>query len=447
MNSVPREDALRLADRCLALTQADEAEVLVFSTAAYLTRFAGNRIHQTVGEEDLQVSVRAVVGKRVGVAGTNRMDDAGIAECCAAAVVAASNAVEDPDFPGLPEPLPVDTPERVSAEALGFDAEARAEAARAMIEASGHRGLTAAGAVAVSASTVAVVNSRGVRAAMPLTDTQASVLSMGNTGGSGWADFAGRGPEGLFAGRLGETAADLAERTAEPASLDAGAYTVVLAPDAVAEFLEYLSYVAFSAKAFAEGSSFMTGHLGEKLLSASVTITDDALASDALGLTFDFEGMPKRVTEIVRGGEIVGPVTDSYWAARLGLPNTGGALPAPNGHGPHPMNLRLAAGDASADDMIASVRSGVYVTRFHYLNIEDPVRALFTGMTRDGTFIIENGKLARPVKNLRFTQSAVDALANVLAVGSQRRYAGSEGSPPLVPALLVEGFHFTGQTR
>ncbi|HEY3317810.1 MAG TPA: TldD/PmbA family protein [Coriobacteriia bacterium] len=446
MNSLSREDALRLADRCLALTQADQAEVLVFSTASYLTRFADNRIHQNVGEEDLQVSVRAVLGKRVGVAGTNRMDDEGIGECCANAAIAAQNAVEDPDFPGLPAPRPLETPDRVRDSTLGFDAGLRADAARELIDQSRMQGLAAAGKVEASASTVAIVNSLGVRAAMPVTDVRASVLAMGETG-SGWADFAGCDADALLAGRLGEEAASLAVRAADPGALDPGSYTVVLAPDAVATMLDFLSYTGFSAKAVAEGSSFMAGRLGEKVLSERITIRDDALADDALGLTFDYEGMPKHRADIVREGVLVAPVTDSYWAARTGADNTGCALPAPNTFGPLPLNLRLEPGDASEAEMIASVERGLYVTRFHYVNIEDPTRAVLTGMTRDGTFLIEGGKLTRPVKNLRFTQSAVEALAGVLAVGRDRRYAGDEGSPPLVPALLLESFDFTGQTR
>lgn len=446
MNSLPREDALRLAERCLEMTQSDQAEVLVLSTSSALTRFAGNRIHQSVAEEDLRVSVRAVVGKRIGVASTNRMDDEGLAECCADAVVAARNAVEDPDFPGLPAAQPLDTPERAQAATFAFDAEARAKAAASMIAQSVERGLTAAGRVEASATTVAVANSLGVRAAMPLAEARASVLAMGEHGGSGWADFAGSDAAALAAEALGDQAGTLAQRSAEPGSLDPGQYTVVLATDAVGDLLDFLAYVGFSAKAVEEGSSFMAGHLGEKVLSERISITDDALADDSLGMTFDFEGQPKRRAEIVRDGVLVAPLTDSYWAARLGVENTGSALPAPNSFGPMGMDLRLAPGDATAEEMIASLKRGVYVTRFHYMNVEDPVRALFTGMTRDGTFLIEDGKLTRPVKNLRFTQSGVEAFSNVLAVGKHRRFAGDEGSPPLVPELLIEGFRFTGQT-
>jgi PmbA protein len=447
MKPLSGSDLLRLADRCLGMTHADQVEVLASSTDSALTRFAGNRIHQNVAERDLTVSVRAVMGTRVGVASTNRMDDEGLAACAADAVAAAHIAPEDPDFPGLPASPAPPQADRVSPRTEAFDADARAEAARAMIEQSSSRGLVAAGTVSASSGSIAVVNSVGTRAAMVATDVHASVLSMGDEGGSGWAEFTGRDASKLAADALGDEAASLAQRSTDPISLAAGDYVVVLAAAAVAELIDMLAYASFSARSVEEGRSFMSGHTGEKLLSERITITDDALAEDALGLTFDFEGVPKQRTKLVEKGVVVGPVTDSYWAARTGRPNTGHALPAPNSFGPYPLDLRLAAGDASVEEMIASVGSGVYVTRFHYVNVEDPVRAILTGMTRDGTFLIESGKLTRPVKNLRFTQSAVEALAGVLAVGKERRFAGDEGQPPLVPALLLERFAFTGQTR
>jgi len=207
-----------------------------------------------------------------------------------------------------------------------------------------------------------------------------------------------------------------------------------------------LAYTGFSAKAVEEGSSFMTGRFGERVFAETVTIIDDAGSPDAIGLTFDFEGMPKRRTPLVDAGVVVGPVTDSYWAARTGRANTGHALPAPNSYGPMPFDMEMAAGDASIDDMVAAVDLGVYVTRFHYVNVEDPVKAVLTGMTRDGTFLIESGRLTRPLKNLRFTQSAVSALARVTAVGARRERVGEMMGSSLVPALAIERFGITGQT-
>jgi len=403
------EQARELARDAVSLAEADEAEALVIAEHSALTRFANNRINQNVVEDDTRVSVRAVLGTRVGVSSTNRIDRDSIAECCAAAVAAARIAPDDPKFPGLPRPEPIETRDRAARSALAFGEDARADAVAAIVDESRARDLVAAGKVRLGVQTVAVANSHGVDAGMATADVQATVLSMHATG-SGWASYMGASPEGLDAARLGEQAADLAVRSANPVDLAPGPYQVVLAPEAVADLMDFLAYVGFSAKAFAEGRSFLSGKLGTHVMSEQITVVDDALAVHALGLTFDFEGAPKRRTSLVDRGVAVGPVTDSYWAVQTGRANTGHALPAPNPWGPMPLNLEMLPGDATLDGLVASVDRGVYVTRFHYVNVEDPVPVTLTGMTRDGTFLIENGELTRPLKNLRFTQSAVEAL-------------------------------------
>lgn len=443
------EDQVRaLAARAVALTPADEAEAVVMANDSALTRFANNRIHQNVAEENTTVSVRAVLGTRTGVASTNRLDDDALKACCEAAVAAARVAPEDPAFPGLPAPEPIERIERVCASTQAFDAEARANAAAAIIEQSRFRDLSAAGTVARVDYAVGIANSRGVDAAMAVTDVKATVLSTGTDGGSGWASWLGCDASRFAPEALGDEAATLAQRSEVPGSLEPGAYAVVLAPEAVSDVLDFLGYLGFGAQAVDEKSSFIAGHEGERLLSELITLHDNALAAETVGLTFDFEGMPKRRTPLVEAGVVRGPVTDSYWAAKLGAANTGHALPAPNPYGPLPMNLELAAGETRVDEMIARVERGLYITRFHYVNVEDPVRAVLTGMTRDGTFLIEDGRLTQPVKNVRFTQSAVDALANVQAVGDRRVLVGpEEGGANLTPALLIGSWQVTGQTR
>jgi len=440
------EQARELARAAVVMMPADEAEALVAAEHSALTRFANNRITQNVAEHNALVSVRAVLGRRVGVASTNRLDDASLRAACEAAVRAARIAPEDPSFPGLPGPHRVETPDRTFAATRAFDAEARARVAGAIIEQSSERGLTAAGKVRAAEHTLAVANSLGVDVGMALTGAQATVLSMGSGSGSGWASFLDADAAKLAPEALGGVAADLAERSAEPGALDPGSYTVVLGPEAVADVLDFLAYVAFSAKAVVEERSFMSGRAGDRVMSELVSIADDALATHAMGTTFDYEGQPRHRVPLVERGVVGLPVTDSYWAAKLGRKNTGHALPAPNSYGPMPLNIELAAGDATLDELIGSVTRGVYVTRFHYVNVEDPVSVLLTGMTRDGTFLIENGCLAAPLKNLRFTQSAVEALAGCKGITRDRSFVGTEESAVFAPALLLSSFAFTGQT-
>ncbi len=444
-----KQKAQELAGRAVRVALeagAEQAEALAAFETTALTRFASNRIHQNVAEQDAQVSVRAVVGTRTGVASTNRLDDDSLRACCDAAVAAARSSQDDPDFPGLPELNDVTDMDRAVEATTLFSAKDRARAAGEIIEQSSVHGLTAAGKVQTGTTALAIANSKGIDSATTTTSVIATVLSMGPDGGSGWASFNGTDVSELAAVALGDQAAQLARRSINPGELEPGEYTVVLAPEAVADILQFLGWMGFSAKAVAEGRSFMSGHEGELLMSPLVSISDDALGPQAMGPTFDYEGVGKKRVSLVEKGVAVGPVTDSYWAARTDSPNTGHALPAPGTHGPLPLNLVMEPGDASIDELIASVERGVYVTRFHYVNVEDPVPVLLTGMTRDGTFLIEDGHLTQPLKNLRFTQGAVEALKNVQGVTRERMMTGSEGAASLAPGLLIEGFSFTGQT-
>jgi predicted Zn-dependent protease len=444
---IATEHAREFAAAALAAARdagADQAEALVVATEGALTRFAGNRVHQNVASDDVEIQVRAVIGPQTGVASTNAVDAAGIAACVASALDAARRSPADPDFRGLPAPRPVADADRVRASTLEFDAARRAAAAAEMIAASAGDGGTAAGGVECRNSLVAVANSLGVDVAMPRTSVRATVLSTGAQGGTGWASFTGLDAAALDGAALGAVAADTARRSASPADLDPGDYTVVLAPEAVAEIAQFLAWYGCSAMAVEEGRSFMSGKIGKRVTSEAITLIDDALAAGAVGLTFDYEGQPKTRVTLIDHGVAAGPVTDSYWAKKTGRPNTGHALPAPNPQGPMPLDVEIAAGDAEVGDMVASVERGIYVTRFHYVNIEDQARQSLTGMTRDGSFLIEGGELTRPVRDLRFTQPMLDSLDTTLAVSRERRLVGEE-APVLVPSLLLERFAFTGQ--
>lgn len=445
--NLPADQVRALAERAVRVTPADAAEAIAYSSDSALTRFAGNRIHQNVAEADTQLTVRAVLGTRTGVASTNRLDDDGLARVAAAAVEAARHAPEDPGFPGLPAGQIAAPFVRDTASVTAYDAMTRAEAAAAIIGESMKRGLTAAGTVGRTLYSVAIANSLGASRAATSADLRATVLSMGDAGASGWASWLGTDARAFAPAELGLRAAGIAARAADPQPLDPGTYAVVLAPEAVSDLLDFMGYLGFGAKSFAEASSFLTDGIGTQVVDPAITISDDALAPEGSGLPFDFEGQPKLRTPLIEAGVACGPVTDSYFAAKLGLPNTGHALPAPNPYGPLPLNLVMDAGDATEAQMIASVERGVYVTRFHYVNVEDPMKLVLTGMTRDGTFLIENGKVTRPLKNLRFTQGVLEALSHVGSVGIERALIGPEGGgATLVPALLLERWAFTGQT-
>jgi PmbA protein len=203
--------------------------------------------------------------------------------------------------------------------------------------------------------------------------------------------------------------------------------------------------MGLTATAVQEERSFMNGQFGKQLLDPRVTIYDDGHDAAGLPQAFDYEGVPKQRVVMFDHGVANAVVYDSFTAAREGKPNTGHALPAPNSFGPAPTNTMMEAGDASMEELIRGVERGLYITRFHYTNTVHPVKTLFTGMTRDGTFLIEHGELGRPVKNLRFTQSILEALGSAQAIGRERVQC-SDYLSIVAPALRVGRFNFTGIT-
>jgi predicted Zn-dependent protease len=237
----------------------------------------------------------------------------------------------------------------------------------------------------------------------------------------------------------------------EPIQIEPGEYEVILEPYAVSELLSFLGYLGFHALAVQEGRSFFCNELGKKLVDEKVTIYDDGVDPQGLQVPFDFEGVPKQKVTFFEKGVAKGVTYDSLTAGREGKNSTGHGLIAPNTSGPIPINLFMEGGESSLDEMVRSVRKGIYVTRFHYTNVVEPMKAVITGMTRDGTFLIEEGEVKRPIKNMRFTESILKALSQVSAISKERRVC-SEGTVysrrfvtgTVAPAIKVEGFNFSG---
>jgi PmbA protein len=220
---------------------------------------------------------------------------------------------------------------------------------------------------------------------------------------------------------------------------------VVLEEAAVAEMLDYVGFIGFSALAVQEGRSFM--RLGEQITGANISIYDDGYDPRGFPMAFDFEGVPKRRVDLIKDGVAHAVVYDSYTAGREpGRQSTGHALPAPNTYGPLPLNLVLAPGRTPKADLIKGIKRGLWVTRFHYVNIVHPLQTVLTGMTRDGTFLIEDGVITRPVKNLRFTQSVLDALRHAEPADTLKLQKSFFGGT-LAPALRIEGFNFSSATE
>lgn len=437
-----KEFALELIDRALSLSQADETEVVVEAVRSGLTRFASNQIHQNMADTNCTVSVRAVMGKRVGGASTNQVDDDAIRDVVKRATSIASVQCELPNFPGLPKPKPIPQVDAYSEATANASPTLRAELASRIINAAESHGAIASGAISTVEWLLAVGNSNGVRAAF--ISTMASMHTVINADdGYGYASQMAIDITRIDAAQVAERALQKALMSKNPIEVEPKEYTVILEEEAVADLLRMLAYCGLGAKAVHEGYSFMCERFGERIVSEAVTIYDDGLSDEGLPLPFDYEGVPKQRVVLIDKGVAKAVVYDTYTAAIDMTESTGHALPQPNPYGPYPINLFMECGEATIEEMIESTECGLLITRFHYTNVVHPKLTIITGMTRDGTFLIRDGKIESAVRNLRFTESILKALSSVEAISSTRKLCGRV----VAPAMKVSSFNFTGVTE
>jgi PmbA protein len=268
---------------------------------------------------------------------------------------------------------------------------------------------------------------------------------MGPDGGTGYAEAAAVDVTTIDPTALGREAAAKARSTANARPIDPGDYAVVFEGYAVVDLMDMLGYLGFSALAVQEERSFV--EIGKKIASDLVTVRDDGADPAGLPMAFDYEGVAKQRVSLLQRGVCAGLVYDSQTAARDGVRSTGHGLPAPNPYGPFPLNMVMDAGTTSREELIGSMGRGLLVTRFHYTNPVHPKLGIVTGMTRDGTFLVEDGKIVGPVRNLRFTQSYPQALGAVSGVSRERRTLKGFLGGVVVPAIRVDAFTFTGATE
>jgi len=435
-----------IARTVLDMTDADQAEVLFSAGTSALTRFANNYIHQNVAERDTSVQVRAVLGKKIGVAASDVVTPEGLRAVAERAVTLARLQAENSDFVSLPGLTSAPRVDAYIERTHSFTPVQRAEVVRQICEAAAQAGLTSAGAFRTAHGAVAVANSLGVWAFHRRTTADLNTVVMGQTS-SGHAEAMTLDAGQIDGAALAAEAIDKCRRGADPRALEPGTYAVILEPYAVADIMDYFAYLSFGAQAFAEKRSFMSGRLGERVMGENVSIWDDGLSLEGTPAPFDAEGVARKRVDFIVGGIAKGVVWDSYYGAKNGTQSTGHALPAGETFGPAPGNLFLSPGNATRDDMIASVKRGIWVSRFWYTRPVHPLNAVLTGMTRDGTFLIEDGKVVHPVKNLRFTQSYLDAMNHVELISRDTKLLPSFFGSCRVPALKISAWDFTGATE
>lgn len=443
--------ALELADLAWRAAEGDEADAIAHVEQSGLARFANSEVHQPTLIADESVTIRVVRDGRVGISSTNRTDGEGLRQAARRAADAADSAPRDPGFPGLPPPAPVP-------EVAGFDAETaaltpREQAQRAWSAIAAAPDYSLFGYFTSGATETAVASSTGVAVSQAATDATVLVIAAGDDE-SGYAEATSWRASELDPPAAAREAAEKARRTRGAEEIEPGTYRAVLEPYAFSELLWYFGFTSLGALALIEGRSYLSGRLGERVFHPSLTLLDDGLDPRGYPKPFDFEGVPKQRVTIVEGGLARDVVWDRRTALRAGegRQSTGHALPpAAQGHGPIAFNLSVAGGDADLEELVERVADGIYATRLHYLGVVDPREGLMTGMTRDGTFRIEGGRVTKPLVNLRFTTS-VPALLECL-LGLSREVTLVNGSDyyderfpfgMLVPAVATEAFTVVG---
>jgi predicted Zn-dependent protease len=444
-----------IGDAILARSPADQTEVVVIARDSALTRFANSTIHQNVAEVNSEVRIRVVLGsseaggKRVGVAVTNDLDEQALASTLERALTLARHQPENPDFRSLPGPQPIPDVALFHQATAACPPEARSRGAGTICLMAREAGVNASGALTTAVLEMAVANSLGVSAYQATTYADVKTVIMSDTS-AGYASALAADFSDLDFEAVGREAVEKCLHSQNPRALEPGEYPVILEPYAVQDFVQMMAYTGFGAMALQEGRSFMAGRLGEQIVDPRVSIWDDGLSSEGIPWPFDFEGVPRQRVDLIEEGVARGVVYDSYHAGKEeGKTSTGHALAGLRNVGPMPLNIFFGRGQATLEEMVQGSERAIYVTRFHYTRPVEPRQVVITGMTRDGTFLVERGEIAYPVKNLRFTQSYLEALNGVDLIGRQPRLLSGLGdiARERVPALKLNRFRFTGATE
>ena len=455
--------AQQLFEKVRKYATADEVELLMAGGKSALTRFANNTIHQNVAEESYFLSIRTVFDGRTARATTNKFDDDSIRRAVQNAEAIARVQHADAELLPLagPEMAPRsgDAPTRFYDQTAMLTAEARAAGVHGIVDLAKKNDLTAAGIFSSSSSAEAIVNSKGLFAYHKQTSAEVSITMLAGDS-SGWQKFNSPNVDHVNPLELAQIAAKKAKQSAGPREVAPGKYTVILEPAAVLDLVGFM-FFDFGGQAVLDERSFLNNRIGKKLFGENITVYDDCRHPLQSGAPFDGEGVRRERVELVNGGVVKRVVYARATAEKMKkspllaavgeVRPTGHGFPLPNEMGEAPMNIVFAgpaAGQAkTVDQMVASTERGVLVTRLWYIREVDPYEKMLTGMTRDGTFLVENGKVTAGLRNFRFNQSLIEMLTGVEAMSEPVRASGEESFDMVVPAMKVRDFNFTEVTK
>lgn len=437
-----------ITDTVLRLAKArgiPETEVHVEEVIDALTRFANNAIHQHVAEHGVVVSIRTALNGRTARVTTNRLDEDAFRSALDDCLSLAASQPKDPLLLPMPGKQKYRHVPRFAPATTSVTAEERARAVKRACEVAERSGQVAAGIFSTGQSQTLLGNSRGLFASYRQTQAEFSV-TMQHGSATSWAKANSADARQFDPLALAITASEKAERAQNPIELPPGRYTVILEPAAVLDLVGFLFY-DFSATAVRDKRSCLSGRVGKPLFGRNITLTDDVYHAEQLGMPFDGEGLPRQRVLLVDHG-IPKNLVYSRRSAKLAHKKpTGHGFALPNEFGEAPMNLVLAGGNSSVPEMIASTDRGLLVTRLWYIREVDPYEKIMTGMTRDGLFLVEKGKVGPAVRNFRFNQSVLEMLRNVELLGSPHRATAEESFEMVVPPMKIGKFQFSEVTK
>ena len=460
-----KEQAGDIFDRIKTLSSSDEVEVLFSGGQFALTRFANNTIHQNVAEENHVLSVRTVFGGRTARATTNKFDDESLRQVVRSSESLAKVQHPDPDLLPMPDARDVGAGDQASAPSqtrhfentAAITPELRSEGVRKIVRVADRHELTTAGVFSSGEWFEGIFNSHGLSRWHTQTSAEVSITMLAEDS-SGWQKANSPEVANLDPSKLAETAAQKAVDSVHPREIPAGKYTVILEPAAVLDIVGFMFW-DYSGMAILDQRSFLTGRIGSKLFGENITVLDDVAHPLQAGSPFDGEGVLRKKVGLVENGVVKRVVyarstaermKRSEYRDRVGpIEATGHGFALPNEMGEMPLNIVFApAGDPQTiEQMIASTERGVLVTRLWYIREVEPFEKALTGMTRDGTFLVENGHLRGGVRNFRFNESLIHMLSNVEAMSVPVRSCGEESFDMVVPAMKVKEFNFTEVTK
>jgi len=461
-----KEQAADVFDRIRRFSSADEVEAIFTGSRFALTRFANNTIHQNVEEENSIVSIRTNFAGRTARATANEFDDESLRRAVVASENLARAQAPDPDLLPMPDAqeaesrtgeTPVAPLSRFFEQTAAITPADRAEVVKSIVSIAGTHRLTTAGIYSTSESREGIFNSRGLANWHHQTLAEISITMLAEDS-SGWQKLNSTDVRNLDPARLAERAARKAVESAHPREIAPGKYTVILEPAAVLDIVGFMFW-DYSGVAILDQRSFLNDRIGTKLFGENINIWDYVAHPLQAGSPFDGEGMRRQRVQLVENGVVKRVVyargtaqkmKKSALATKVGpIEPTGHGFPLPNEMGEMPLNIVFDAPEKpqSVEEMIAATERGVLVTRLWYIREVDPYEKIVTGMTRDGTFLVENGKVRCGLRNFRFNESLIAMLSNVAGMSTPVRASGEESFDMVVPAMKVKEFNFTEATK